>query len=94
MKDQTKTEYPEFNYVYDSLEDFYDSSLSQGFEIRDIVQLSFQLISIKIFEIADSNEQALSVIMTLSKTIAEKFDVGELLEAQQLPFNDKDRKIH
>ena len=94
MKEESHIEYPEIDFVYDSLEEIYESSLSQGFELRDIVQLSFQLISIKIFEIADSNEQAIVVIMTLSKMMADKFEVGDLFQPHQLPFINENKKIH
>ena len=48
-KESTK-ENIEFEFVYDALEELYISSESQGFEIRYVVQLLYQLIGVKILK--------------------------------------------
>ena len=94
MNKESTKENIEFEFVYDALEELYISSESQGFEIRYVVQLLYQLIGVKIFEIADNNEQAFDVIMGLSKHLADKFDVGNMLEIANLSNNKDNKTIH
>ena len=41
MKEESHIEYPEIDFVYDSLEEIYESSLSQGFELRRYCSIKF-----------------------------------------------------
>jgi len=91
-KDHQK-EFPEFNFVYDALENIYLESDSEGYEIRDIAQLLFQLVSVKIYEVADSKEQALGVITFLSHATAERLGMSDI-NVEQLTYNPDNQSIN